>query len=372
MTIPLVDLVAQYHAIQAEIDAAIRDVLERGVFILGPSVAALEAEIAAYLGARYAVGVASGTDALVLTLRALGIGRGDEVLVPAYTFFATAEAVSLCGAHPVFVDVDPQTYGLQPTQLEARVTSRTRAIVPVHLYGHPVDMDPVLAFAAPRGLKVVEDNAQAIGATYRGRKTGTLGDAGCLSFFPSKNLGAYGDGGMVVTNDMALAETVRRLRTHGWEHKYYPETIGTNSRLDELQAAVLRVKLRHLERWTEARRRIAQRYRELLNGEVVGLPHEASYATHVYHLFVIRVAAREAVRRWLAELGIASAVYYPLPVHRLSPYREHVPEGACPEADRAAEETLAIPLYPEMTDDVVRTVAAAVGEAVRVAVNSGT
>lgn len=371
MRIPLVDLVAQYHSIRDEIDAAICGVLESGTFILGPNVAALEEEVAAYLGVRFAVGVASGTDALVLVLRALGIGGGDEVLVPAYTFFATAEAVSLCGARPVFVDVDPQTYGLDVAQLAARVTSRTRAVVPVHLYGHPADMDPIREFAAARGLKIIEDNAQAIGATYRSRKTGTLGDAGCLSFFPSKNLGAYGDAGMVVTNDAAVAETVCKLRTHGWKRKYYPDTIGTNSRLDELQAAVLRVKLRHLDRWTAARRTIAQQYRELLSCEAIGLPSEAPYARHVYHLFVIRVASREVVRRRLAELGVASGVYYPLPLHRLAPYRKDVPEGACPEAERAAEETLAIPLYPEMTGDLVRAAAAAVRDAVRVAVNPG-
>lgn len=371
MTIPMVDLVAQYHTIRTENDAAIRGVLESGVFIVGPNVAALEADIAAFLGVRFAVGVASGTDALVLTLRALGIGPGDEVLVPAYTFFATAEAVSLCGARPVFVDVDPLTYCLQSAQLEAHATPRTRAIVPVHLYGHPVDMDPVLTFAAARGLKVIEDNAQAIGASYRGRKTGSLGDAACLSFFPSKNLGAYGDAGMVVTNDATLAEAVRRLRTHGWEQKYEPETIGTNSRLDELQAAILSVKLRYLDPWTDAKRRIARRYGELLNGEAVGLPYEAPYATHVYDLFVVRVPGRETVRRRLAELGIATEIYYPLPVYRTNPYRTRTP-GAYLEAERAADETLAIPLYPEMTDQAVHTVAAAISEATRVTVNQGT
>jgi len=363
--IPLVDLVAQYRSIRTEIDAAIRDVLESGVFILGRNVAALEAEIAAYLGVRYAVGVASGTDALLLVLRALGIGSGDEVLVPAYTFFATAEAVSLCEARPIFIDVDPDTYCLQPAQLDAYVTPRTKAIIPVHLYGHPVDMDQVRDVATARGLKVVEDNAQAIGATYRGRKTGTFGDAGCLSFFPSKNLGAYGDAGMIVTNDPGLDETVRALRTHGWKQKYDPQTIGTNSRLDELQAAVLRVKLRHLERWTEARRRIAARYRDLLQEEAIGLPHEAPEVRHVYHLFVIRVAERNAVRRRLSELGVASGIYYPKPLHRLIPYQERSISAMYPVADRAAEETLAIPIYPEMTDDDVCRVAEAVRDATR-------
>lgn len=365
MRIPLVDLVAQYRSIRNEVDAAIREVLERGVFILGPNVAELEAEVAAYLGVRFAVGVASGTDALVLALRALHIGSGDEVLVPAYTFFATAEAVSLCGARPVFVDVDPETYCLQPAQLEAHATSRTKAIIPVHLYGHPAEMDPVHDFAAARGLKVIEDNAQAIGATYRGRKTGTFGDVGCLSFFPSKNLGAYGDAGMVVTNDAGLGDALRTLRTHGWKQKYDPQTIGTNSRLDELQAAVLRVKLRQLERWTEARRRIAERYRDLLDAAAVGLPYEAPEVRHVYHLFVIRVVERDAVRRRLAELGVASGVYYPKPLHHLAPYQEGATAVRYPVAEHAAEETLAIPIYPEMTDDDVRVVADAVREATR-------
>jgi len=298
-------------------------------------------------------------------LRAFGIGSGDEVLVPSYTFFATAEAVSLCGARPVLVDIDPKTYCLEPDKLEERITPRTRAIIPVHLYGHPAEMDAVLRVAGRHGLRVIEDNAQAIGALYRGQKTGAFGDAGCLSFFPSKNLGAYGDGGMVVTNDPTLAQTVRKLRTHGWERKYDPEMIGMNSRLDELQAAVLRTKLRHLDGWTAARRLIAARYRELLRGEPLGLPEEAAGVSHVYHLFIIRVARRETVRRHLTLRGVASAVYYPLPLHRIRPYRDDVVGQSFPESDRAAAETLAIPLYPEMTEQIVQAVAGAVREAVR-------
>jgi dTDP-4-amino-4,6-dideoxygalactose transaminase len=363
VSIPLVDLVAQYDAIKDEVTATIDEVLRRGVFILGPNVTALEEELAAYCGTRFAIGVASGTDALILTLRAMGIGPGDEVVVPAYTFFASAEAVSLCGARPVFVDIDPATYGLDPNQVEDRLSPRTRAIIPVHLYGHPAEMDGVLAVAARRGIRVIEDNAQAIGASYHGRRTGGLGDAGCLSFFPSKNLGAYGDAGMVVTSDPAVAEAVRKLRTHGWTRKYFPEMIGMNSRLDELQAAVLRVKLRHLDAWTAARRRVAARYRELLADVPLGVPAEAPDVVHVYHLFVLRVAAREAVRRALAGQGIASAVYYPLPLHRIDPYRS-ADAASYPEAERAAEETLAIPLYPEMTEPLIHQVAGAVREAV--------
>lgn len=368
MKIPLIDLVAQYRSIQEEIDQAIRDVLESGVFILGPKVAAFEEEVATYLGVRYAVGVASGTDALLLTLRAYGIGPGDEVIVPAYTFFATAEAVSQVGAKPVFIDIDPKTYCLDVAQLEARITPRTKAIIPVHLYGHPADMDPILQLARERGIKVIEDNAQAIGAEYEERKTGSLGDAGCLSFFPSKNLGGYGDGGMVVTDDPLLAETVRKLRTHGWQRKYFPEMLGFNSRLDELQAAILRVKLQYLDSWSQRRREIAERYRVLLADSEVVLPWEAPYAKRVYHLYIIRVKERKAVQEYLRSLGIASGIYYPMPLHYVDPYCHlGYGPGAFPEAERAAQETLAIPLYPEMAEDQIKTVASGVREAVALA-----
>lgn len=364
MKIPLIDLVAQYRSIREEIDRAIHGVLESGAFILGPNVAAFEREVASYLGVGFAVGVASGTDALLLTLRAYGIGPEDEVIVPAYTFFATAEAVSQCGATPVFVDIDPQTYCIDVSQVEARITPRTKAIIPVHLYGHPAEMAAIVEIAKRRGLKVIEDNAQAMGAEYRGRKTGSLGDAGCLSFFPSKNLGGYGDGGMVVTDDPELADTVRKLRTHGWRTKYHPEMIGFNSRLDELQAAILRVKLKHLDTWNEQRRMIAARYRVLLADIGVGLPWEAAYAEHVYHLFVIRVRERKAVQDHLKSSGIASGVYYPVPLHLVEPYRHlELGPGSFPEAERAAQETLAIPLYPEMADDQIEAVAAGVKEA---------
>jgi len=360
MKIPLIDLVAQYRSIQGEIEQAIRDVLASGTFILGPNVAAFEEAIASYLGVRYAVGVASGTDALLLSLRAYGIGPGDEVLVPAYTFFATAEAVSQCGATPVFVDIDPKSYCIDVAQIERSITPRTKAIIPVHLYGHPADMAPIREVARERGLKVIEDNAQAMGAEYKGRKTGSLGDAGCLSFFPSKNLGGYGDGGMVVTDDPELADTVRKLRTHGWRTKYHPEMIGFNSRLDELQAAILRVKLKHLGTWNEQRRMIAARYRVLLADTGVGLPWEAAYAEHVYHLFVIRVRERKAVQDHLKSSGIASGVYYPLPLHLLEPYRHlELGPGSFPEAERAADETLSLPLYPEISESQQDTVAKA-------------
>ncbi|MBI4169135.1 MAG: DegT/DnrJ/EryC1/StrS family aminotransferase [Acidobacteria bacterium] len=364
MSIPLVDLVAQYRSIRGEIDHALHAVLESGTFILGPQVKAFEEELAAYLGVRYAVGVASGTDALILTLRACGIGETDEVILPVYTFVATAGAVSQVGATPVFVDVDPRTYCLDAEQVEAAVTPRTRAIIPVHLFGHPADLAPILDVAARRRLRVIEDNAQALGAEYRGRKTGALGDAGCLSFFPSKNLGGYGDGGMVVTNDPMLADTIQKLRTHGGREKYQPEMSGFNSRLDELQAAILRVKLRHLAAWSERRRWIAGTYRTLLADIGAELPQEAPYARHVYHLYVLRTSQRDAVRDHLRSCGIASGVYYPRPLHRLAPYRRLGGGRGFPHAELAAEETVAIPLYPEMGDDQINAVVSAVRAAV--------
>jgi dTDP-4-amino-4,6-dideoxygalactose transaminase len=365
MKIPQIDLVAQYRSIRDEIDAAIHDVLERGLFILGPQVAAFEAEVAAYLNVRYAVGVASGTDALILALKGYGIGPGDEVIVPAYTFFATAEAVSHVGATPVFVDIEADTYAVDVRRLEACITPRTRAVIPVHLYGHPAEMTPILGLARRYGLKVIEDAAQALGAEYRAQRVGGLGDVGCLSFFPSKTLGGYGDGGMVVTNDHRLADAVRKLRTHGWRVKYEPEVVGYNSRLDELQASILRVKLKYLDTWNDQRRELADRYAVLLAGTGVGLPIEMPAAKHVYHVYVVRVADRDVLRSQLTSKGIGTAVYYPGPLHRLRPYLgRNKPEGTYPVAEAAARETLALPLYAEMTEEAVATVATAVGAGV--------
>ena len=359
MSVPLIDLGAQYRTIQQEIDQAVAQVLQQGQFVLGPQVSAFEQEAAAYLGTDYAVGVASGTDALVLALRALGIGPGDEVIVPAYTFFATAEAVLLIGALPVYVDIDADTYCLDVRHVAQRITARTRAIIPVHLYGHPADMTPLLELARAHKLKVIEDNAQAFGAEYNGRKTGGLGDVGCLSFFPSKNLGAYGDAGMLVTNDPDVAERVRMLRTHGWRKKYYPELVGYNSRLDELQAAVLRVKLRHLDTWNYQRRAVARRYAAKLAWLDVGLPAVAPYARHVFHLYMLRLKNRDAVQQSLKEQGIATAIYYPQPLHLTGPCRSpEYPPGSLPVAEQASRETLAIPLYPEMSPQQVQQVVA--------------
>ncbi len=359
--IPLLDLTAQYQSIKNEVDGAVQEVLCSGKFILGPNVLAFEQETAGYLGVRYAVGVASGTDALIIALRSVGVEPGDEVIVPAYSFFATAGAVLTVGAKPVFVDIDPQTYLISEGVIESKINSRTKAILPVHLYGQSADMDPILSLAEKYDLKVIEDNAQAFGAEYANRKTGGLGSVGCLSFFPTKNLGAYGDGGMVVTNDSGVAEQARMLRTHGWKKKYHPEMLGYNSRLDELQAAILRVKLRHVDGWNQRRREIAAQFTARLKEAGVRTPVEVQGRKHVYHLYIIRVAKRDQAQAILREAGIASEIYYPLPLHLALPCKElgyHV--GDLPIAELASQETLALPLYPEMTagqiDTIIRTV----------------
>lgn len=361
--ISLVDLTAQYHSIKKEIDAAVLSTLESGHFILGPQVVKFEESVAKYLGVKHAIGLASGTDALVIALRALNIGDGDEVIIPAYTFFATAGTVMSVGAKPVIVDVDPQSYQIDVSKIEAAITSKTKAIIPVHLYGHPAEMNPILEIAREHNLKVIEDNAQGYGAEYLGKKTGSLGDAGCLSFFPTKNLGAYGDGGMVVTNDDALAEQMRMLRAHGWKKKYYSEMVGYNSRLDAMQAAILQAKFPHLDEWNDKRRELSKRYNEHLAPLGIVTPVEREWARHVYHLYIIRSTKREALQAFLKEKGIASEVYYPIPPHLSIPCRKFgYKEGDFPHAEKAAQETLALPLYPELTLDQQDEVIAAVKE----------
>lgn len=359
--ISLVDLTAQYHSIKKEIDAAVLSTLESGHFILGPQVTKFEKSIATYLGVGHAIGLASGTDALVIALRALNIGDGDEVIIPAYTFFATAGTVMSVGAKPVIVDVDPKSYQIDVSKIEAAVTSKTKAIIPVHLYGHPAEMNPILEIARKHGLKVIEDNAQGFGAEYLGKKTGTMGDIGCLSFFPTKNLGAYGDGGAVVTNDPALAEQMRMLRAHGWKKKYYSEMVGYNSRLDALQAAILQAKLPYLDVWNEKRRELSKRYNEYLAPLSIATPVEREWAKHVYHLYIIRSTKRDELQAFLRQKGIASEVYYPIPPHLSVPCRVFgYKEGDFPHAEKAALETLALPLYPELTlaqqDEVIAAV----------------
>ena len=362
------DIQAQHETIRADVEAAVMAVMDRGIFILGPEVAAFEQEMADYLGVAHAVGVASGTDALVLSLRALGIGPGDEVIVPAYTFFATCGAVLQVGATPVLVDIDPATYCLNVGHLEQQLGPRTKAIIPVHLFGHPADMDAVLIIAEEHGLRVIEDNAQAIGASYEGRRTGSLGDVGCLSFYPSKNIGAYGDAGMVVTNDEDLASRIRMLRTHGWRRKYFPEIAGQNSRLDELQATILRVKLPHLDEWNERRRAHAVAYDELLSDLDIRTPIERPPARHVYHLYVIETEEREQVAEHLQSAGVDTAVYYPYPLHLVPAvaglgYRK----GDFPVSEEAARRCMAIPLFPEMTAEQVEYVASVVRSVVATA-----
>ncbi|HLA87765.1 MAG TPA: DegT/DnrJ/EryC1/StrS family aminotransferase, partial [Anaerolineales bacterium] len=302
-------------------------------------------------------------DALVLALRALNVGAGDEVIIPAYTFFATAGTVMSVGAKPVFVDVDPQTYQIDVSRIKSAITPKTKAIIPVHLYGHPSEMNPILGIARENNLKVIEDNAQGFGAEYFGKKAGSFGDVGCLSFFPTKNLGAFGDAGMVVTNDAALAERMRMLRTHGWKKKYYSEEVGYNSRLDALQAAILQAKFPYADSWNDKRRELAHRYSEHLAPLGIVTPVEREWAKHVYHLYIIRSAKRDALQAFLKGKGIASEVYYPLPPHLSVPCRKFgYKEGDFPHAELAARETLALPLYPELTQSQQDEVIAAVRE----------
>jgi dTDP-4-amino-4,6-dideoxygalactose transaminase len=359
--IPLVDLVAQYRGIRDEVRAAIDGVLETGQFILGEQVARFERAAAAHVGVAHAIGVGSGFDALRLALAAAGVGAGAEVIVPANTFIGTALAVSAVGARPVLVDSDEDTYTIDPARIAAAVTARTRAIIPVHLYGQAADMDAVEAIARDHGLEVIEDAAQAHGARTRGRPCGGLGRAGCFSFYPSKNLGAYGDGGLVTTDDGALAARVRELRDYGQSSKGEHAVKGINSRLDALQAAVLGVKLVHLDAWNARRAAHAARYRARLDGAPVVLPGSDPRAQHVFHLYVVRSRARDGLRAHLLSLGIQTGVHYPAPVHLHPAYRDlGYPEGAFPVAERCSREVLSLPMYPELTDGLIDRVADAV------------
>jgi dTDP-4-amino-4,6-dideoxygalactose transaminase len=348
--VPFLDLKAQYAALKAEIEPAVMAVLASGVYILGPEVAAFEREFAASCGVAEGIAVNSGTSALHVALLAAGIGPGDEVITTPFTFVATASAICSAGARPVFVDIDPVSFTLDPDQLAGAMTPRTRAIIPVHLYGQACDMDPILAFARRHGLLVIEDAAQAHGARYNGRPVGALGDLACFSFYPGKNLGACGEGGIVVTNDPARARVARMLRDWGQERKYEHVLQGFNYRMDALQGAILRVKLRHLESWTNARRAHARRYNALLEDAGVNAPREMPYARHVYHVYAIRTPARAAVQRALQEQGIGSNIHYPTPIH-LQPAYAHLGyrAGAFPHAEAAAREVLSLPMFPELS-----------------------
>ncbi|MEN9933637.1 MAG: hypothetical protein RLZZ387_216 [Chloroflexota bacterium] len=363
--VPFGALKRQYNALRPEIDAAVARALASGWYILGPEVRAFEQQFAAFCAVDHCLGVANGTEALQLALAALGVGPGHEVITVANAaVYETITALAV-GAHPVFVDVDERSHTLDPAALEATITPRTRAIIPVHLYGRMADMDAVMAVAERHGLPVIEDCAQAHGATWRGRAAGSIGALGCFSFYPTKNLGALGDGGAVVTSDGALAEKLRRLREYGWERKYYTTDLGgLNSRLDELQAAILSAKLQHLPAWNARRRRIAEQYEELLGGTGLILPETPVEGDHVYHLYVVRVPggpeARDALRAGLHERGVGAEVHYPLPAHQQPVYAHLAPEGGLPVTERLAGEVLSLPMYPELTDDEVRAVADAV------------
>ena len=361
--IPFGDLRLQYRAIKVELDRAIQSVLEDGWFILGKNVSAFEREFADYCRAAFAVGVANGTDALQLALMACDVEPEDEVITTPLSATFTALAISATGAIPKFVDIDPETYNLDPQRLEKAIGPRTKAIIPVHLYGQPADMEPILTIAQQHGLLVIEDAAQAHGAEYRGRKVGTLADVACFSFYPSKNLGAFGDGGMVVTDKEAIAERVRMLRNGGQRGRYEHLLLGRNSRLDELQAAILRVKLAHLDEWNARRRHLAALYTALLGDSEVDPPLELPDVKHVYHLYVIRSTHRDKLQQHLAQQDIGTAVHYPTPIHLQDAYHWlELGRGSFPEAEHAAEQVLSLPIYPELTDTKVRQVAAHIRE----------
>ena len=367
IAVPALDLKAQYETIRDEIEPVVRAVIESQYFVLGPEVTAFEAEAATYCRATHAIGCASGSDALLLPLLAWGIGPGDEVITSPYSFFATAGAIWRTGAKPVFVDIEPNTYNIDPALIEAAITSRTKAIIPVHLYGQSADMGPILEIARRHGLKVLEDAAQAIGSEDQGRSVGTMGDAAAFSFYPSKNLGGFGDAGMVTTEDPDLAKQIARLRVHGMEPKYYHHEVGFNSRIDAFQAAILRVKLRHLRDWTDARRAVAERYASLFQEHGLSggytLPREASGKYHVYNQFVVRVdqEQRDPLRAHLASQRVGTEVYYPIPLHLQVCFAAlgHS-AGDFPQAEAAALSTIALPIYPELNDSALHHVVAAI------------
>jgi len=363
MQVPLLDLKAQYADIKQDMDQAVHRVLDSARFIGGPEVVGLEEEVARYCGCPHAVACASGTDALLLSLRALDVGPGDEVVTSAFSFFASAGAIVNAGGRPVFVDADPRTFNLDPHRLEAAITPLTKAVIAVHLYGQCCDLTAVKAVCDKHQVFLIEDAAQAIGAEWEGRRAGSVGDFGCFSFFPSKNLGGAGDGGMITTRDEALSERLRLLREHGARPKYYHSLIGTNSRLDALQAAVLRVKLRHLDRWSEKRARNAALYDQLFEGARLARPFKDPRTRHIYNQYVLRVPDRDGLRRHLTDRGIGTEIYYPVPLHLQTCFAPlGFQAGDMPQAEAAAREVLALPIYPELTDQQIRYVAACVRE----------
>jgi len=361
--IPMVDLKGQYLQLKEEIDAGLAEALHNCAFVLGPNVQAFELEAADYLGVKHAIGCASGTDALHLALLAAGIGEGDEVITTAFTFIATAEAIRYVGASPVFVDIDPKTFNINPEAIEAAITPRTRAVVPVHLFGQPCDMARIGAVCDRHELKIIEDCAQSFGASIHGRQTGSFGLSAGFSFFPSKNLGCYGDGGLVTTHSDELAQKMKVLRNHGSEVRYYHDVIGYNSRLDELQAVILRVKLKHIEQFNVGRRRVARLYSELMADLPVQTPHEDGIGVHVYHQYTLLSDRRDAIMAALQQAGIACAVYYPVPLHRQKVFAEGCAGLSLPVTESVAQRCLSLPMYPELEEAQIHQIALVIREA---------
>jgi dTDP-4-amino-4,6-dideoxygalactose transaminase len=359
--VPYLDLKAQYRSIKPEIDAAIGRVLKSCQFVLGPEVAGFEQEFAPYCGTSECIALNSGTSALHLALLAAGVGAGDEVITVPFTFVASVAAILYAGARPVLVDIDPRSFTMDPKAVESAITPRTKAIMPIHLYGQPADMDPIMEIARRHKLVVIEDAAQAHGAKYKGRPVGSIGDMACFSFYPGKNLGAYGEGGAVTTSNREYAHTIRMLRDWGQDRKYHHVLRGYNYRMEGFQGAILRVKLRHLEKWTEARRAVVAKYNELLADAGVVRPQEMSWARHVYHVYTLRSEDRNMLQQTLTEAGIQTGIHYPVPVHMQTAYSDlGYSQGAFPQSEKAAAEVLSLPLFPEMTDQQIQTVSQAV------------
>jgi dTDP-4-amino-4,6-dideoxygalactose transaminase len=363
MKVNFVDLKAQYQTIKPEIDSAIQEVISNTAFILGKAVANFEQEFADYCGVKHCIGINSGTSALIMALKALDIGEGDQVITTSNTFIATAEAISFAGATPVLVDIEDKSYNLDPAKLEKAITKKTKAIIPVHLYGQPADMDPVLQIAKKNGVPVVEDTCQAHGAEYKGKKTGGLATAGCFSFYPGKNLGAYGEGGAVTTNDDDLAQKVRMLRDHGSPRKFHHEYIGNNCRLEGIQGAVLSVKLKHLDKWNDARRKNADIYRKYLQGTEVQTPEEMPYARHVYHVFCVRVKDREKLMDFLKDKGVFTNIHYPIPIHLQKAYGFlGLKKGDFPVTEGSMDRILSLPMFAELTEEQIKYTADCIKE----------
>ena len=363
MKLQMVDVVGQYQKIKPEIDSAVHRVLDSGQFIMGKEVGELECSIAGFLGVKYAVGCASGTDALQIAMMALGIGPGDEVISTPFTFVATAETIAILGARPVYVDIDPLTFNIDPTKIEAAITPKTKAIIPVHLYGQPADMDPIVQIARKHRISIIEDSAQAMGASYKGKRVCAIGDIGCISFFPSKNLGCFGDGGMLVTDDATLAGKMRMIAAHGSKVRYYHEILGLNSRLDTMQAAILSVKLRYLEAYNAARQRAASRYGELLAGLPVTTPYVSPHGVHIFHQYTLRVPRRDNLAAHLKEKGIPHAIYYPVPLHLQKAFAmSGNKKGDFPVTERAAEEVLSLPMHTELTEEQLQHISSTIKE----------